>query len=343
MCSGVSVVICCHNGAMRLPQTLDCLKSQVNLKGIPWEVILIDNASTDSSAALAQELWEENSLTNMRIIHEGRLGLSIARQTGFANSTYDLISFVDDDNRVESEWVGKVFKIMKAHPEVGACGGRSNAVYESPPPKWLLDHQDKYAIGSQANRSGDITRERGWLWGSGLTIRKKAWQQLIDLGFAPSLTDRQGIQLSTGGDIEICLALRLAGWRIWYDDDLILWHYIPASRMRWNYLCALMTANGEAGVYLKAYERVYKNLTNDPGSITNKSWITMLFAKFHNMLSHHPLKLIAASVKPLEGDSDLLYLRYEFGYLRRLIGMNHREYIRWVRSLNHTSWCSTSE
>jgi len=55
---GVSVIICCYNSVKRLPVTLAHLKSQVVFGQIPWEVIVIDNASTDRTAEVAKNYGE---------------------------------------------------------------------------------------------------------------------------------------------------------------------------------------------------------------------------------------------------------------------------------------------
>ena len=52
--SGISCLICTYNGASRLAETLTCLARQVLPAGTPWEVILVDNASTDATAERAR-------------------------------------------------------------------------------------------------------------------------------------------------------------------------------------------------------------------------------------------------------------------------------------------------
>src|ERR687886_61147 len=82
----------------------------------------------------------------------------------------------------------------------------------------------------------------------GLIVRTSAWHQLIEAGFKPLLIDRTGAQLTTGGDVELCYALRLAGWCLWYEPSLHLQHFMPAGRMRWQYLRALFRSNGAASI-----------------------------------------------------------------------------------------------
>ena len=55
---GVSFLLCTYNGANRLAETLACLAAQDAPAGIPWEIVFVDNASTDGSAIVAQEFWE---------------------------------------------------------------------------------------------------------------------------------------------------------------------------------------------------------------------------------------------------------------------------------------------
>ncbi|MCY7278070.1 MAG: glycosyltransferase family 2 protein, partial [Phormidesmis sp. CAN_BIN44] len=132
MVNGISIVICCYNSAQRLPETLAHLAAQAIPSTVPWEIIIIDNASTDNTADVARASWLSTSSAPLHIIHEPQQGLSYARLRGFCESTYDVISFVDDDNWVCPEWVQTVSEIMTQHPHVGACGGCSEAVLDSP-------------------------------------------------------------------------------------------------------------------------------------------------------------------------------------------------------------------
>jgi glycosyltransferase involved in cell wall biosynthesis len=76
---GVSVAICSHNGEKRLPRTIAHLKRQKVVNGLKWEVLLIDNASSDHTAAVVRQCWNDDAPAPLRIIHEPRLGLGHAR------------------------------------------------------------------------------------------------------------------------------------------------------------------------------------------------------------------------------------------------------------------------
>jgi glycosyltransferase involved in cell wall biosynthesis len=250
---GITVAICTHNGAPRLPVTLTHLARQVVPSGLPWEVLVIDNASTDRSAAVAREMWPVDAPTSMRIIAEPLLGLGNARRRALSEARFPLVNFVDDDNWVQPTWVKSVSAIMSTNVEVGAMGVATEAAFECRPPLWFDRHSGWFAVGDQGDVVGDVTWQRDGLWGAGLCVRRAAWDGLVQRGFRPKLTDRRGTQLTTGGDSELVLALRLAGWKLWYDPTIRLRHHMPARRLTWSYMRRLMRANGAASPLLSAY------------------------------------------------------------------------------------------
>ncbi len=250
---GVSVIVCCHNSAPRLPKTLAHLEAQRDTGGVPWEVIVVDNASTDGTAEVARESWRRRDGASLRVVREPHLGLIFARIRGLAEAAHDVVTFVDDDNWVCHDWVGLVARIMDAQPEVGGCLGFCEAACETSPPAWFEQHRGSYAIGPDGLEPGDITWTRDHFWGAGLTVRKSAWERLAGSGFRPQVVGRRGRALSSGEDTELCLALRMAGWRLWYEARLRLQHFLPAGRLTPPYLRRLHRAFGAASVGLDPY------------------------------------------------------------------------------------------
>lgn len=318
MVAGVSIVVCCYNSAQRLPQTLAHLASQEVADEFPWEVIVVDNASTDGTAQIAKESWPQEILAPLRVFHEPRQGLSYARHQGFTKATYEIISFVDDDNWVCPEWVQTVAEIMSEHPHVGACGGFSEAVSEATLPWWFEHYQCDYAVGTQAQEAGDVTLTRGFLWGAGLNIRKQAWQQLLDKGFRSLLTGRQGVKLTSCEDYEFCLALRSAGWHLWYEPRLRLRHCLPASRLQWSYLRRLKRGFGASSVGLDPYFFLSKLNYLGFKARLERNWHFRMAIVLIKLL-RYPHKLLLFFHYPLEGDSEILSVETLLGRLFELL------------------------
>ena len=74
-------------------------------------------------------------------------------------------------------------------------------------------------------------------------------------GFYDTSTGPVGSRLSGGGeDLELCYAMKLAGYEIWYEDNLRFFHYMPKERLNWKYFLRLTRTTAGLVVYLKAYE-----------------------------------------------------------------------------------------
>ena len=230
---GVSIIICCHNGERRLRETIKHIAQQEVPENVHWEFILIDNCSTDNSVAVANQTWAEfGTSKNFRIVEELVLGLSHARQKGFSEAKYEFMIMCDDDNWLAKDYVAKAHAIMTKNPKIGALGGYGSLVFEVNPPDWIR-HSSIFAAGKQAETNGQVRRHR--IYGAGAVVRKSAVNKLSKLGFTSLLSDRKGIELSSGGDYELCYALVFAGYEVWYDDRLRFEHYITKERITWDY------------------------------------------------------------------------------------------------------------
>src|SRR5712691_9859692 len=333
---GVSVIVCCHNSASRLPATLTHLAGQRYEGRFAWEVILVDNASSDGTARFARELWPHDAPASLRVVHEARLGLAYARRRGVSEANYEFLSFVDDDNWVCPNWVQLVWDLMMQHPEVGACGGFCVAKCELPPPAWFKSFSEMYAVGPREPKPGDVTRTRA-LWGAGLTLRKSALSELEQNGFRPWLVGRKATTLAGGDDAEMCYALRLAGWRLWYEPRLRLRHFLPAKRLEWCYVRRLARGSGFSTPAHDAYFCAMKPKRSGLSRVLRKiretwSWqLLSILAK----LSSQSLILVCSLRSPMEGKADVLRLEQQIGRLLGLLQMRgqYSERIREIRSL----------
>jgi glycosyltransferase involved in cell wall biosynthesis len=318
---GVSVIICCYNSAERLPETLSHLAAQAGASSVPWEVVVIDNASLDATAAVARQSWPENGPAPLRVVNEPMPGLTHARHRGLRESRFGFLSFIDDDNWVSPSWVADVFRVLSTHPEVAACGGRGEPVLElEKAPELFSVFASAYAVGPQAETEGYVARARSILYGAGLSVRKSAWTALISQGFRPALSDRKGKSLSSGGDSELCMALVLAGWKLWYDPSLTFKHYLPTERLQWDYLRRLNRSFGTAVVWMEQY----KTLIDPPASVSFRSiplpdgmcaairgsWLFQVYATLRTLVARSRSARLRSG-NCTEGDAECLRSEWE--------------------------------
>jgi glycosyltransferase involved in cell wall biosynthesis len=277
--SGISVIICCYNSAVRLPTTLRYLAAQVAGE-LAWEVVVVDNNSADDTAAVARQQWQERgSPAPLTVVAEPQPGLSMARKTGLAAARHELILFCDDDNWLEDDYLQQAAAIMGQDAAIGVLGGLNTPVADVPLPAWFSDVAYAYACGPQAEQDGEVSPQRLYVAGAGMVVRRNIFRELEEAGFQSQLLDRKGEELSSGGDTELCFATALLGYKIVYSSRLKLFHYMEAKRLTWDYLLKLKTGHAASYYKLEYYKKLYHH-----EDITS-SWLNLAAQKVRAMLS----------------------------------------------------------
>jgi glycosyltransferase involved in cell wall biosynthesis len=264
MATGISVIVCCFNSAARIAPTLQHLTAQTGITVDLWEVIVVDNGSTDNTADVATRVWNsvEGDKPTFKVVPELTPGLSSARQKGIEEAKFDYVLFCDDDNWLEDRYVSEALSIMQSSPNIGALGGKGTPVFEEmEPPYFWVNQYNLLAVGAQSAIEGDITEGRGVLYGAGMILNKLAFKDLQNnYKFQFLLSDRIGKSLASSGDHEICLALRKIGYKIFYSEKLKFEHFIPGSRTTIGYYKKLFLGFGASYALLHVYRLNRNNL-----------------------------------------------------------------------------------
>lgn len=233
-----SVVICSYN---RLDHVLASVESAVHQTLAPtdYEVIVVDNASTDGTAEAIEKLI--NQYPNLRYIYEERLGLATARNTGWQAAQGTYVAFLDDDAKAESNWLETAKGLIERNPTNLRCvGGPIHPFYTSPKPDWWLD---KYEIRTR----GDVQRHlrKGEFFsGSNMIWLREALEKY---GGFESSAGMKGNQLGMGEETGLFR-------RVWegeespvflYSPDLRVYHWVPPEKMTMRYILKRATANGQ--------------------------------------------------------------------------------------------------
>lgn len=268
---GVSLIICCYNSASRIAVTLKHIALQKVPAAIQWEVILVDNNSTDNTQNAAQHEWEQHNVpVSFKIVKESKSGLIYAREKGISEAKYEFLLFCDDDNWLEENYIRHAFEIMNANSNIAILGGRSQGNFESNKPIWFENFEKAYVTGKPLEHSG-IANVRSYIAGAGMVVRKPVLDLLYALKFKPLLTGRRGKELLSGEDSEICLLIMFLGYDLYYDDRLQFIHFITANRLSWKY-CVSMISSGHAipQVYFDFYRYCWgKILDHEEPSFEN--------------------------------------------------------------------------
>src|SRR5579875_3432367 len=226
---GISVIICCYNSAKRLPETFNYLLKQKIDDKFHWEIIIVDNLSTDNTYEVAKRFKLNHPYIRIEIVRAEIPGLIAARQKGIETTNYDYILFCDDDNWLDKDYLVTGYKILEHNSKVGAVGGTGRAYFENnEKPYWFDDFEALFAVGKQGDKSGYVTYTKGYVYGAGMFVRKAA---LNNISLENSvLTGRLGGKLSSGDDVELCYNIIINGYEIWWDSYLKFQHYISSNR-----------------------------------------------------------------------------------------------------------------
>ncbi len=333
---GVTVAICCHNGARRLPDALAYLAAQRVPTDVEWEVLLIDNASTDGSAAVAWRRWPDDAPAPLRVVREPTLGLSHARRRAFQEARYEVVSFVDDDNWVAPNWVEVASRTMAANPDVGALGSINEPASDGPLPPWFDQFAAAYYAILREHELVRIANPIYHLNGAGLTVRKSAWRVLVDGGFRQWRSGQSGNRASYGDDLELTMALYMAGWRLAIERGLRLKHYLPAERLRWRYLRRLARDYGVCTVALDVYTAYLEPVNSAARARLRKPWPRHSLGRARALVLN-PRRTWAWLFSSQEGDPRVISAEFTIGMMLGFAALR-RELREIDDSIRHARW-----
>lgn len=135
-----SILLPLHNAAPTLNSAISSIDQQTHRD---WELLLIDNASTDGSAEIARD-WSHRD-PRIRVVHEPVVGIAHALNTGLQHATAPLIARMDADDIAHPERLEKQVAFMNAYPKVGVLGTRTcfkSTVAKNSGMRWFVDWQN---------------------------------------------------------------------------------------------------------------------------------------------------------------------------------------------------------
>ncbi len=236
-----TVAIRTYNGEHRVPLVLDKLRSQIGTEALAWEIVVVDNNSTDNTAAIIQEYQANwSGVCPLHYYFEPQQGASFARRRAIEAAQGSLIGFLDDDNLPSPNWVATAYAFGQAYPKAGAYGGQIHGEFEVEPPanfKRIAAFLPIVERGEQplCYNSYKYSYKKVFPPGAGLVIRKQAWLESVPETLL--LKGPIGQSLSAKGeDIEALTYIALAGWEAWYNPEMHITHRIPKWRLEREYL-----------------------------------------------------------------------------------------------------------
>lgn len=245
----VSVVVCTRNREAMLSDLLDSMVRLLIPPDLRWELIIVDNGSTDETARVVSRYKGQ---LPVRRVEEPLPGLSHARNRGVREARGRYICWTDDDVLVDPRWLAAYVEAFARHPEAAIFGGRILPEIDPPTPYWFTRCSHCWPITSViAHRDmGEdvvpVSQKGGRVpWGANFAVRA-AEQRLFAydpaLGISP-------LQHRVGEESDVIYRIMAVGGTGWWVPNCKVWHRIPPPRQTLGHILDYFRSVGETAAY----------------------------------------------------------------------------------------------
>jgi GT2 family glycosyltransferase len=222
----VSLIVLNWNGKEHLVR---CLPSLLALDYSNYEVILVDNGSTDGSVE-----YVASEFPRVKVIENGRnLGYAGGMNVGIAQSEGDVVILLNNDVIVRRDWLSELMGAMAADERIGIAGCKiffadgETLQHAGGFVSYPLAFPDHYGYRQPDTGAYDALADVDYVTSAAMAIRRAALAEVGDLDdeFYPIYYD----------DVDICYRARPAGWRVVYVPTAVLTHLESATMVRESY------------------------------------------------------------------------------------------------------------
>jgi glucosyl-dolichyl phosphate glucuronosyltransferase len=239
----ISVIICTYNRDKYIYNVLKSLALN-NISVEAFEIILINNNSTDNTEVECHRFMREYPLVRMLYFIETNQGLSNARNRGIKEANGDILVYVDDDALVNEEYLKSYAEFFKNNKGIEAAGGAIIPKYETKTPNWMSHYTKNLVTGYlyYGNKTIEFTKGK-YPGGGNAAYRKDVFNKVgffnVDLG-------RKGDSLVGAEEKDIFDKMNKMGMRFYYIPDAILYHLIPEKKLSKDYFNRLTYSIGKS-------------------------------------------------------------------------------------------------
>lgn len=259
----LTILICSHNRSALLERTLASLNHARRPKHCSANVLVVANACTDNTAAFLENYQAqaiEKDWLPLAWLEEATPGKSHALNRAIPELRAELIALVDDDHRVDEDYLTSTCAAAKSHIDITLFCGRILPDWDGSEPAWVHDTGPYriYPLPVPRQDYGEIARpigHEGPIPGGGnLFLRRHLFDRIG--GFALELGP-QGHNLGGGEDTDFVLRALNAGEQLLYIPDVKQYHYVDPARLRLAYLLKKSFQRSRASVQtVKQHARI---------------------------------------------------------------------------------------
>jgi glycosyltransferase involved in cell wall biosynthesis len=223
---GLTVCLATHNRAAALPRVLAAFAALTRPPG-GWAMIVVDNGSTDATAAVLQDHADRLPLTILSCPTPGKnraLNMALPLLRG------SLAVFTDDDVLPDPDWLVQLHAAAEAHPEASLFGGTVLPDWPRPPPPWLSEQAVEFSVLYSQQRRPSGPCGFADIFGPNMAVRPAVFAD--GTRFAEHVgPDGSKPLYAMGSETELLRRLEAAGHRGWFEASARVGHIIRPEQM----------------------------------------------------------------------------------------------------------------
>ncbi len=238
-----TLAICTWNRCELLRKTLAQIEGLAKPPGLTWELLVVDNGSTDATADVVRSF--ENRLPTKYVLEE-KQGASFARNRALDEAAGDWIVFIDDDVLIEPAWFMSVLSAIERNAETAIVSGPIAPWFPVEPPADLLEVYPELAKGFCGVDYGGPERlipPECLVFTANMAVHRSA---AAGIRFNTNV----GGRLPLGEDIDFVDRVRRAGGTVLWVPAMRVKHYVDPSRMTLEFLRRYRATAGAVHVRL---------------------------------------------------------------------------------------------
>jgi len=228
-----SIIICTYNRAKYIYKTLEYVKKN-NFPFDKYEIILINNNSTDNTEWESFRFQQNYPAINFRYFIEKEQGLSFARNRGIAEAKGEILVFLDDDSFVDVHYLKNLENYLYTYPDMVAFGGEISPLFETGiTPPWLSKWSYSWVSAINLGNRVRVFSNREFPIGANMGFKKEYFEKH---GTFNTLLGRNKKNLMGGEEKDIFNRRDKKTEKIYYFPDIKVIHVIPENRTTLAYI-----------------------------------------------------------------------------------------------------------
>lgn len=222
----ISAIISTYNRAHFLGVLFDSIKKQT-VSPDQFEVVIVNNNCTDNTEAVCQKFIDENPAIKVFYCVEEQQGLSYGRNRGIAESKGEIVTFLDDDAFLSSDFFEKTLTFFHHHPKVNAIGGKILLHYLKHKPNWYNPFLASLLGYFNPGDKEQVFSGNNYFRGSNMSFRKGVFKLYGDFN---TTLGRVGKSLYGSEEKELFFRFKHQGEVMWYVPSAVVYHLVPIER-----------------------------------------------------------------------------------------------------------------